>query len=52
MLREAEYFFGTYKELEGKRVDILGWDKRDAAMHEITRSMALYSSTYGVQVTP
>lgn len=52
MLREAEYFFGTYKELEGKRVDILGWEKRDAAAREIARSMALYCSTYRVQETP
>jgi inorganic pyrophosphatase len=46
MLREVEYFFGTYKVLEGKQVDILGWEKSEIAVQEIARSMALYRSRY------
>ena len=44
LLREVEYFFGTYKALEGKTVSILGWEKSDAAMREVGRAMALYRS--------
>lgn len=46
MLREIEYFFGTYKELEGKRVEIHGWERSDAARREVARSVELYRSTY------
>lgn len=34
ILREVEHFFATYKDLEGKRTQVLGWKDRQAA-HEI-----------------
>ena len=46
VLREVEYFFGTYKVLEGKQVDVLGWDKSEAAIREIARSIELYRARY------
>jgi inorganic pyrophosphatase len=51
MLREIEYFFGTYKALEGKQVDVLGWEKIDAAVREIARSIGLYQAQYGNSAT-
>ncbi len=41
-LREVEHFFGVYKELEGGRVETLGWDRVDAAYAEIEASMRRY----------
>lgn len=37
VLREIEHFFSVYKNLEGKRTEVLGWKDRDAA-HERIRS--------------
>jgi len=31
VLKEIEHFFSVYKELEGKRTEILGWRNADAA---------------------
>jgi Inorganic pyrophosphatase len=47
MLREIEYFFGTYKALEGKAVGVLGWEKSEVAMREITRSITRYGEVHG-----
>jgi inorganic pyrophosphatase len=46
LLKEIEHFFERYKDLEGKRVQILGWEKSDVAMRVIRESIALYDSTY------
>ncbi len=46
VLREIEYFFATYKTLEGKTVDIKECEKREIAMSEIARSVELYRRTY------
>jgi len=46
-LREVEHFFQIYKDLEGKRVEIMGWEKSDVAMRVITESMARYDARYG-----
>jgi inorganic pyrophosphatase len=46
MLAEVQYFFSTYKDLEGKRVQILGWEKSEAAMRVVVESIARYESTY------
>jgi inorganic pyrophosphatase len=46
VLKEVEYFFLTYKDLEGKRVQIKGWEKSEAAMRVITESIGRYESTY------
>jgi inorganic pyrophosphatase len=46
VLKEVEYFFLTYKDLEGKRVHINGWEKSDKAMQVIAESIARYDATY------
>ena len=46
VLKEVEYFFSTYKDLEGKRVQIKGWEKSDAAMRVIVESIERYTDTY------
>ena len=47
MLKEVEHFFHTYKDLEGKRVEILGWGTSEEAMRIISESIARYVATYG-----
>ena len=47
MLKEVEHFFHTYKDLEGKRVEIMGWGKSDEAMRIISESMSRYDAAYG-----
>jgi len=46
VLKEVEYFFSTYKDLEGKRVQIVGWEKSEAAMRVIVESINRYNATY------
>lgn len=46
-LKEIEHFFQIYKDLEGKRVHTVGWEKSDVAMREVTQSMKRYQETYG-----
>jgi inorganic pyrophosphatase len=46
LLKEVEYFFSTYKDLEGKRVQIQGWGKSDQAMRVITESIDRYNDEY------
>ena len=31
LVREIEHFFSIYKDLEGKEVEIIGWEDRDSA---------------------
>jgi inorganic pyrophosphatase len=47
LLKEVEHFFRTYKDLEGKRVEILGWGKSEQAMRIIGESMERYVAAYG-----
>jgi len=46
LLNEVEYFFSTYKALEGKKVEIHGWEKSNAAMQAIAESIQRYDATY------
>ena len=46
MLKEVQYFFSTYKDLEGKRVQILGWEKSEVAMRVVSESIVRYEETY------
>ncbi|MGH7457854.1 MAG: inorganic diphosphatase [Longimicrobiaceae bacterium] len=41
-LREVEHFFAVYKDLEGGRVETLGWEDREKALELITSSMERY----------
>jgi inorganic pyrophosphatase len=48
-LKEVEHFFQIYKDLEGKRVEIRGWEKSDVAMQLIEESIVRYQKKYGVR---
>ena len=45
-LREVEHFFHIYKDLEGKRVEIVGWDKSEVAARVINESINRYQERY------
>jgi len=45
-LREIEHFFAPYKDLEGKRVELRGWEKSDVAMRIIRESIDRYAAHY------
>ena len=45
-LMEVEHFFLIYKDLEGKRMEIAGWEKSESAMRVITASMERYAEQY------
>jgi len=48
MLKEIEYFFSTYKDLEGKRVQAAGWEKSERAMQIISESVERYDRKFRV----
>ncbi len=41
-LREIAHFFEIYKDLEGKRVQVVGWEGSAAAREEVQRSIGRY----------
>ena len=45
-LKEVEHFFHIYKDLEGKRMQIIGWEKSDVAMQVIQESIDRYTEKY------
>jgi len=45
-LKEVAHFFGRYKDLEGKRVETLGWEPRSAAVEQIIHAQNLYREKY------
>jgi inorganic pyrophosphatase len=45
-LREIEHFFQIYKDLEGKRVTVLGWEKSEAAMGEVMQAITRYDERF------
>ena len=45
-LREVEHFFHVYKDLEGKRVEILGWENAAAAHRLILESIVRYEEKF------
>jgi inorganic pyrophosphatase len=46
ILREVEHFFSVYKNLEGKRTEVLGWRDLDAAHEAIRSSHAKYETEH------
>ena len=48
-LREVAHFFSRYKDLEGKRVDPLGWEPRSVALERISHGQQLYQEHYGLK---
>ena len=45
-LKEVEHFFHIYKDLEGRRVEIVGWEKSEVAMKVIQDSIVRYEEKY------
>jgi inorganic pyrophosphatase len=45
-LKEVEHFFHIYKDLEGRRVEIVGWEKSEVAMKVIQESIVRYEEKY------
>jgi inorganic pyrophosphatase len=48
-LKEVEHFFHIYKDLEGKRVQTVGWEKSERAMRVISDSIDRYAEKYLLQ---
>ncbi len=48
-LKEVEHFFHIYKDLEGRRVQTVGWEKSEKAMRVIDDSIARYAEKYLLQ---
>jgi inorganic pyrophosphatase len=48
-LKEVEHFFHIYKDLEGRRVQTVGWEKSVKAMRVIMDSIGRYAETYLLQ---
>ncbi len=48
-LREVEHFFKIYKDLEGKRVEIIGWFDAEEARRIILESIERYNAKYGAE---
>jgi inorganic pyrophosphatase len=42
LLKEVSHFFMTYKDLQGKKVEVLGWDNAVAAKAEIVKAAEVY----------
>ena len=45
-LREVEHFFHIYKDLEGRRVEIVGWEKSEIAARVIHESIERYQERF------
>ncbi|HWL40463.1 MAG TPA: inorganic diphosphatase [Gemmatimonadaceae bacterium] len=45
-LKEVEHFFHIYKDLEGRRVEIVGWEKSEVAVEVIRESIARYQQKF------
>jgi inorganic pyrophosphatase len=45
-LDEVAHFFSVYKDLEGVRVEPIGWGGADEAKQQIEHAISLYLSTY------
>jgi inorganic pyrophosphatase len=45
-LSEVEHFFQIYKDLEGKRMTMVGWQKSEVAMRVIMECIERYTHEY------
>ena len=45
-LKEVEHFFHIYKDLEGRRVQTVGWEKSEAALRVVSESIDRYRERY------
>ena len=51
-LKEVEHFFHIYKDLEGRRVQTVGWEKRDVAMAVVIDAIGRYNDAYVKETGP
>ena len=51
-IREMEYFFGIYKDLEGKKSVVTGWRDRGFAEESLNKARANWKETGGRQAKP
>lgn len=49
-LKEIEHFFGTYKKIQGKVVEIKGFKGKDKAQKDFERGLKLYRDKFGEKV--
>lgn len=47
LVKEVEYFFNIYKDLEGKETAVLGWHPVSKAYQVIEEAMQAFQHTYG-----
>ncbi len=47
MLKEIAHFFEVYKQLEGKKTDVLGWEGSQSAKASVLRALELYRDKFG-----
>lgn len=45
LLKEIEHFFSIYKDLEGKKVEIIGWEDRDEAVKVFNECKGRYKKS-------
>lgn len=50
ILKEIAHFFEIYKDLEGKRVQVMGWESRAAAEREILESIQRYRARFSAAI--
>ncbi|NLX53638.1 MAG: inorganic diphosphatase [Planctomycetaceae bacterium] len=48
-LREVAHFFNRYKDLEGKRVEAVGWEPREVALERISHAQQIYRNHFGYE---
>jgi len=46
LLKEIAHFFQRYKELQNKKVEIIGWEDREKALKEIKDSIERFKSKF------
>ncbi len=46
-LKTIKHFFETYKQLQNKKVEVTGFEGRDAALAAVKKSIELYQAKFG-----
>ena len=44
--KEISHFFSVYKNLQGKKVEVLGWEDASVSKKELTYSIDLFKKEY------
>jgi inorganic pyrophosphatase len=47
MLKEIAHFFEVYKQLEGKKTEVLGWQGSQSSKESVLRALELYRKKFG-----